>query len=203
MRRCREAPADVDAPPQASPRRPAPDDGAGLKRWALTVASESSARRPTTRPGKLRPARLADIPALIRLEQASFEGDRLSRRSFRHMLTEAHASTLVEVEAGELRGYSLLLFRRRSKFARLYSFAVHESHRGKGIAKALLAASEQSARAHGCDRLGLEVRKDNEDAQRLYARAGYRLTGSRRNYYDDHMDAVRMEKPLTSFPRRR
>ncbi len=148
------------------------------------------------RRSSIRPARLADIPALVRLENATFESDRLSPRSFRHILTRANAATLLEEEKGEPRGYALLLFNRRGRLARLYSFAVHEIHRGKGIAKALLAESERCARTHGCDRLRLEVRKDNAEAQRLYGRAGYRVIGSRPRYYEDGMAAVRMEKPL-------
>jgi ribosomal-protein-alanine N-acetyltransferase len=155
-----------------------------------------------SRPTSIRLARIGDIPALIALENASFEGDRLSPRSFRHMLTQANAATLVEAEGGETRGYSLLLFRQGSRLARLYSFAVHERHRGKGIAKALLARSERAARARGCDRLRLEVRADNAGALRLYDEAGYRIIGRRAAYYDDKMAAVRMEKALAPSPAR-
>jgi len=42
----------------------------------------------------------------------------------------------------------------------------------------------------------LEVRADNVEARALYARLGYRPIGSTLAYYDDGMDAVRMEKGL-------
>jgi len=42
----------------------------------------------------------------------------------------------------------------------------------------------------------LEVRADNVEAKALYTRLGYRPIGSQPAYYDDGMDAVRMEKRL-------
>jgi ribosomal-protein-alanine acetyltransferase len=152
--------------------------------------------KPQARPPAIRPARLEDIPALLALENRAFAGDQVSARSFRHLLTRGNAATLVESEGGALRGYAMLLFNRTTSLARLYSFAVAPEHRGRGIAKALLAAAERAALEHGCAYLRLEVRKDNKEAQSLYRKAGFREFGTVADYYDDHMDALRMEKPL-------
>ena len=73
----------------------------------------------------LRKASLADIHALVTLEERSFTSDKLSRRSFRYMLTKAHASLLVETADGmALRGYVLVLYSRGCSMARIYSIAV-------------------------------------------------------------------------------
>ena len=40
----------------------------------------------------IRPAEEADIPALVRIENRSFRTDRLSPRSFRHMIAKANAA---------------------------------------------------------------------------------------------------------------
>lgn len=156
--------------------------------------------KPSALPLTIRPARLDDIPALLALEERAFTGDRVSRRGFRHLLTRANAATLVETIGGDIRGYALLLFRKGSALARLYSFAVAPEHRGQGIAKALLAAVERTACERGCAALRLEVRRDNAMARTLYHKAGYREFGSYADYYDDHMDAVRMAKPLVAGP---
>jgi ribosomal protein S18 acetylase RimI-like enzyme len=144
----------------------------------------------------IRRAGLADVPALVALENRTFAGDWVSARSFRGLLRGGHAAILVEERGAEIRGYALLFFRRGSRVGRLYSFAVAPEHRGQGLAKALLAAAERAARAHGASVMRLEVRADNAEARALYERRGYRLFGSRPAYYEDGMDAVRMEKRL-------
>ncbi|HLI14258.1 MAG TPA: peptidase C39 family protein [Alphaproteobacteria bacterium] len=154
-------------------------------------------RKPIAWRPAIRTARVDDIPGLVALENRAFAGDRVSPRSFRHLLTRGNAATLVEEEGGVLRGYAMLLFNRGTSLARLYSFAVAPEHRGRGIAKALLAEAERVALEHGCIYLRLEVRRDNHEAQSLYRKAGYREFGMAADYYDDHMDAVRMEKPLS------
>ena len=49
-----------------------------------------------------------DIPALLEIEHASFDGNRISRRSFRHLLGRANALTLIDEQDGALRGLSLI-----------------------------------------------------------------------------------------------
>ena len=58
----------------------------------------------------------------------------------------------------------------------VHDLAVHESARGRGIGRALLAAVKEDAAALGCCRVTLEVYGDNSTARRLYERAGFRPT---------------------------
>lgn len=55
------------------------------------------------------------------------------------------------------------------------NLAVHPAHRRRGVGRALLAAAEAFAAAHGAERVLLDVRADNEAAVALYATAGYRV----------------------------
>jgi len=144
----------------------------------------------------IRPATVADLPALLELENQAFSGDRLSRRSFRHLLTRANAITLVDEENGALAGYAAVLFHRGTSLARLYSIAVDHRRRGAGKARALLAAVEAASLARDAAYMRLEVHAENRDAQRLYEAAGYRAFGTVPHYYDDEADALRMEKSL-------
>lgn len=130
------------------------------------------------------------------LEQRAFARDRLSRRQWRHHIGNPQAALLVCVEAGALLGDALMLFRRGSGVARLYSLAVAPVARGRGIGGALLRAGERMARVRGAERVRLEVRKDNPVAIALYERHGYRRFGERPGYYADGMDAWRYEKRL-------
>lgn len=149
----------------------------------------------------IRPARLSDLTALTRIENRSFETDRLSRRSFRYLLSRANAATLVddEPDAG-VTGYAMVLFNRGTSLARLYSIAVEPAQRGRGLGSALLRAAEDAARARGAAYMRLEVRVDDPETQSLYRREGYRKFAVQPDYYDDEVDAIRMEKSLAPRP---
>ncbi|MEK9722492.1 MAG: GNAT family N-acetyltransferase/peptidase C39 family protein [Rhodospirillaceae bacterium] len=144
----------------------------------------------------IRDATLRDIPALDRLERASFDSDRLSRRSFRNILRHGNASLIVDVDDGGVTGYSLVLFHRNTSLARLYSFAVDPGHRRREIARRLLHRAEDIARDRGSVAMRLEVRMDNAAGIRFYETEGFRRFSTYPDYYEDHMDALRLEKAL-------
>ena len=144
----------------------------------------------------IRPAIKEDLDALVALENASFEGDRISRRQFNYLLKKGNASILVAELDGRLVGDLVLLYSRATSVARLYSIAVDERMRGKGIARTLMQAAEREAWDHQRAYLRLEVRKDNHAAISLYESLDYRRLGEHPDYYDDHMDAWRFEKSL-------
>lgn len=145
----------------------------------------------------LRQATLDDLPALLDIENHCFNTDRLSRRSFRHLLTRGNAVTLLEEEAKRSRGYVLLLFSRGTSMARLYSIAVHPDFARHKIGDRLLEAAEAAALEHDCVSMRLEVRRDNPPSLKLFHRHGYRQFKEVLDYYEDHMDALRFEKRLT------
>ncbi len=144
----------------------------------------------------IRPAGLRDLDALLAIENACFDLDRLSRRSFRYMLTKGNAVTLVYEDEEGLQGYVMLLFNRGTSLARLYSIAVLSTQRGKGVGRQLALAAEQVALEHDCVYMRLEVRPDNRASQSLFEQLGYRKFGVHRDYYEDHADALRFEKRL-------
>ena len=139
---------------------------------------------------RLRPARAADLPGLLALE-ATFPGDRMSARQFRRHLASPRARWQVAEEGGRLLGYSLVLLRRGTARARLYSIAVDPAARGRGLGRRLLAASEQAAAAAGCTGMVLEVRQDNPAANALYQDRGYRRVAALPGYYEDGGDGWR------------
>ncbi len=144
-----------------------------------------------------RRATLKDIDALEALEIKVFEGDRLSRRSFRYYVSTETAILRVIKQEGVLAGYSLLAFRSGSTLARLYSIAVHPSFSGGGFGRALLQTCEKDSRLRGCAALRLEVRIDNPRAIALYEKNGYRCFDEIEDYYEDGAVALRFEKLLS------
>ena len=145
---------------------------------------------------RIRPARPEDFEALCALEAEAFGGDRLSPARMRHWLSAANGVLLVAESSGRLAGYGLMIFRRDSAAARIYSLAVAEGFRGQGIGRALMQALEKAARRRCRSELRLEVASQNADAIALYQRYGFREFGHRPNYYADGDTALRMRKPL-------
>lgn len=144
----------------------------------------------------IRPARAEDVDALCAIENAAFLTDRISRRSFRQLIERETAETLVAEIDGALAGYAMVLVRKGTGVARLYSIAASSDFAGKGVGRALLEAAEKVAFDHDRLMLRLEVREDNPRAISIYERSGYRRTGRETNYYEDGMSALRYEKTL-------
>lgn len=175
-----------------STRRAPPESGEGA---CPPVQPKPSA------PG-IRVAGIEDVDALVALEQASFHGDRISRRQFRYLLTRGHARTLVVPDplSQGLLGYVMVLFSRGTSLARLYSIAVSGAARGLGLGRQLVRAAEEEAFASGCADLRLEVRRDNTASLALFHGLGYREFGTIDDYYEDHMGALRLQKSLAPGP---
>src|SRR5262249_992247 len=142
-------------------------------------------------PADIRAARASDIDALVAIENAVFETDRMSRRSFRRLVGADTATLLVAESPGGIAGYCAVLFRPGSSGARLYSIAAGAGREGAGIGGALLGAAERTARDRGCVSLRLEVRADNDRARALYEKSGYSRIGYVAGYYADGATAFR------------
>jgi ribosomal protein S18 acetylase RimI-like enzyme/predicted double-glycine peptidase len=145
---------------------------------------------------QIRNACTADLDALVELETRCFEVDRISRRQFRHLLKKGHAALFVAEEDGRLLGSVVVLFSRGTATARLCSIAVDPQARGRGVARALVERAEAEAWREERAWMRLEIRKDNPASIGLFEALGYRRFGSHADYYEDHMDAWRYEKPL-------
>ena len=144
-----------------------------------------------------RHARPGDAKPIEALETHAFASDRLSERSLRDYLKSPSATVLVaEDGAGNIIGYAIVRYRRSASVARLYSIAVAEGARGQGIGERLLAAAEEEARKRGDLFMRLEVRADNAAAIALYHRFGYKAFGRHLDYYEDHTEAIRLEKRI-------
>jgi ribosomal protein S18 acetylase RimI-like enzyme len=136
------------------------------------------------------------IDDLLSLEEACFECDRISRRNLRNLIRSPSACCLGVFLGGKLVGSMVVLFRRNTRSARIYSVAVDASHRGRGIARRLMARAEREARKRGCNRIRLEVRLDNIPAIQLYERLGFEGTQIIPGYYEDGTHAMVYRKGL-------
>ena len=144
----------------------------------------------------IRPARVSDVDALVAIENAVFDSDRITRRSFRQLIEGDTARTLVADGESGLAGYAMVLYRKGSGVARLYSLASAPANAGSGIGRGLLDAAEKTAFERGRLVMRLEVREENARAIGLYERTGYHRIGREEAYYEDGAAALRFEKLL-------
>lgn len=144
---------------------------------------------------RIRKARASDLAAILELEQL-FPSDRMSARSVRRFLRAASAGVYVVPDAARLAAALIVLMRRGSRVARIYSVVVHPAARGQGLAKRLVLRAQQAARGKGCQRMSLEVRADNKAALALYTSLGYARLKTLPGYYDDGADGLRLAVEL-------
>lgn len=68
------------------------------------------------------------------------------------------------------------------------NLAIRPALRGQGIGTQLIRRVFDEAKRLGARRATLEVRRSNEAARRLYERVGFRVTGTRPNYYTNPVE---------------
>ena len=159
----------------------------------------------------LRVATLHDLASLQHIEQTCFTTDRLSKSRFKFYIDAQHAELIVAERAplnsdsnlitnklglNSVVGYGLLLLRRGTQLTRLYSIAVLPEARGLGVAEKLINSLGERALLRGKRFMRLEVAVGNAGAIALYKKLGFSQFGMYTDYYDDHTDALRMQKVL-------
>jgi ribosomal-protein-alanine N-acetyltransferase len=132
----------------------------------------------------LRPMGRDDVNAVAALEEALFGAEAWSAELLTTEVTTDPASRyyIVADDDGVIAGYGGLLAQRGGQ-ADVLTLAVAEDRWGEGIGGALLDGLLAEARQRGCTEIFLEVRVDNDRAQRLYRRRGFADIGIRRSYY--------------------
>ena len=136
----------------------------------------------------IRPVRSTDMNAISELEDASFKDP--FPLYFLSQLADANPDTFLVAEVnGKVVGYAVV--DNWTDQQHLVSIAVSAGLRRKGIAQALLDEIVGRLRA---GTLGLEVRKSNAAAIKLYHKNGFTDTGVAHSYYKDGEDAIQMEK---------
>ncbi len=147
----------------------------------------------------LREVEAGDVDALARIEAQAFEHDRMSRRRFRYWVQAPHCIFLVADHDGSVCGYALVLLHRGTRLARLYSLAVAPDYQGLGLSRRLLGEAEKQAAERKRLFMRLEVARSNAPAIGLYESMGYKVFGSLEDYYEDHEDALRMQKRVRTL----
>ncbi|MGY1721784.1 ribosomal protein S18-alanine N-acetyltransferase [Blastococcus sp. SYSU DS0533] len=146
---------------------------------------------------RLRPMALADLAAVMGLEEELFAPDTWTVAMYRDELARPDTRHyLVAEDDGGVVGYAGLIA--YDDEAHVATIGVTGARQGEGIGARLLDALLAEADRRGVPVVLLEVRADNETAQGLYRRRGFTEIGRRRGYYQPSgTDAVVMKRERT------
>lgn len=127
---------------------------------------------------KMSPSHVGEI---ARLEKECFSTP-WSEDGLKSELNNAFARFFVATYAGEIAGY----VGAHNVLGEVYitNVAVFEKFRRKGVAKILIDALLESAKAENGNFVTLEVRKSNIPAVSLYEKCGFEKVGERKNFYE-------------------
>ena len=129
------------------------------------------------------------IAELMPIEQELFAPEPWSERLFWSELGQLDTRHyVVAVSDGEVVGYAGLCDYPDEAFVQ--TIAVAPAAQGTGLGSRLLADLLEEAERRRQRVVSLEVRADNEPAQRLYERHGFARAGVRRGYYPGGVDAL-------------
>jgi ribosomal-protein-alanine N-acetyltransferase len=132
---------------------------------------------PSTVEGSLRTMRHADLDAVSTVDQYAFKDIwRLSNNTLQQAFYSSSYASLLE-KAGEPVGYQITT---RSPYGgHIARLAVHPSHQGQGLGRALVVDVLQRISPAGNARVTVNTQIDNARSLRLYKRLGFRETDSR------------------------
>ena len=165
------------------------------------VADADSAKPTRDEPGqsvRIRAATRGDLPAIGRLgallvqTHHDFDPQRFISAAPRtaegyasfvgSQLRDSNVVVLVAERGGDVLGYTYAgiegtdYMSLRGPAGVLHDIVVDAAHRGQGVGRSLLEATLSALEARGAPRVVLSTAAQNESAQRMFARAGFRRT---------------------------
>ena len=136
----------------------------------------------------LLPARLDDLPAILRLEEEGFgPEERWSERSWNGELL-GQGRTVLLARGAQPAG--VVAFSTVGELADLHRVVVAPAYRRQGLAFRLVRAGLLAVRHLGAQAVMLEVEWSNDAAIALYQRLGFEQLFVRRDYYGPGRDAL-------------
>jgi ribosomal-protein-alanine N-acetyltransferase len=135
---------------------------------------------------------LEDLPGVIQIDRTSFSLP-WPEQTYRYEISANRAARCLVAETEDKKIAAMIVSWIVVDELHIATFATHLDYRRQGIGSHLLAKALKDGRAMGMRRAFLEVRAGNQEAQALYRKFGFEVTGIRPKYYrDNDEDAVLM-----------
>lgn len=128
-----------------------------------------------------------DAEELARVENTRPQAAGWGRKGFETELPQPCSYVWCACEEEKIIGF--LALRGAAGFAEILNVAVLPSFGGKGVGFALLSYALQELKKQGPGNVSLEVAQNNLPAQGLYAKAGFKKLGLRKDFYAPGVDA--------------
>jgi ribosomal-protein-alanine N-acetyltransferase len=144
-----------------------------------------------------RVANAFDLPVFVSLDKDLFPYSPWSASQYKEEFSSPTRHFVVAVdESQSIVGYAGV-FAPGAAEADILTVGVVPEHRGKGIAKALMALITDWAKVQRSTAMMLEVKVDNPEAIGLYESLGYSKLNIRKDYFGAGLDAqvMRLELP--------
>jgi len=146
-----------------------------------------------------RDAMALDIPVFVSLDKQLFPYSPWSagqyKEEFAEMPRTRHFVVALDDDKSII-GYAGILVPAPAVEADILTVGVIAEHRGKGIARQLMALITDFAIDRQAAAMMLEVKSDNVEAIGLYESLGYLRLNTRKDYFGSGLDALIMRKEL-------
>ena len=137
----------------------------------------------------------SDFETLYEIDQKCYERDlAYSKPELQSYLCLPGGDCVIAEVAGQIAGF--LITAHEDTFGYIVTIDVLESHRRHGVATRMLAESERRLLAAGATEVELETATDNAAAIAFWQKHGYRIRGTKKDYYPNGRDAWHMTKSL-------
>ena len=144
-----------------------------------------------------REANAFDLPVFVSLDKELFPYSPWSSSQYKEEFSAPTRHFVVALdESQDIIGYAGVFAPGQAE-ADILTVGVVPEHRGKGIAKALMALITDWAKAQGSIAMMLEVKIDNPEAIGLYESLGYSKLNVRKDYFGAGLDAHVMRLELS------
>jgi len=143
-----------------------------------------------------REANAFDLPVFVSLDKELFPYSPWSSSQYKEEFSSPTRHFVVAVDDQQsIVGYAGV-FAPGAAEADILTVGVVPTHRGKGIAKALMGMITNWAKEQGSIAMMLEVKVDNAEAIGLYESLGYSKLNVRKDYFGAGLDALVMRLDL-------
>ena len=138
-----------------------------------------------------------DLPVFVSLDKELFPYSPWSASQYKEEFASPTRHFVVAVDAEQnIIGYAGV-FAPGAVEADILTVGVVPEHRGKGVAKELMALITDWAKDQGSTAMMLEVKTDNREAIGLYESLGYSTLNIRKDYFGAGLDAQVMRLELS------
>ena len=142
---------------------------------------------------KIRNIEKNDIPRLVLLEEELLKetvGEEMLGAELHNKFARFYVATFNGIVIGYLSCWMV------EETVDIINVVIDKDYQHQGFGQALFSQMEEEAKANNCTNIMLEVKETNLKAIKFYQKQGYEQISIRKNYYQDHTNALIMKKVI-------